>query len=119
MGILDSMQKDDTGLVPRSIDYIFQYAHMNNIKMNISITFMQLYCENIHDLLSPIHRSNNTNNHNNNTNNNNNNNANNTNNTPGMLPADTNLSIREDPVRGFYVSGLQDIPVHSYAEAGR
>ena len=104
MGILDSMQTNDTGIVPRTIDYIFKYGQMNHVKMTISLSFMQLYCESMQDLLAPVSPPNSSTNPRDHT-------------TQTTAAVTTNLIVREDPLRGFYVFGLQDVVVHSYEEA--
>ncbi len=92
MGILDFVNNEHAGLIPRATHQIFEYIQReSNADINVSVSFLQLYRETIQDLLSPA------------------------NNSPGGN--DENLAIREDPVRGFYVEGLQEFSVRSYGEA--
>lgn len=104
MGILDSVNDEHAGIIPRAIsqvfDYVYEYqqegSNMNSggsSEITVSLSFLQLYRETIQDLLAP---SNNSNGH----------------------SGDENLLIREDPTRGFYVDGLQEYAVRSYREAG-
>lgn len=97
MGILDTVADESAGLIPRSISHIFHHVKRNKATMDIKVTmsFLQIYRENIQDLLSHAIVSGGN---------------------PG-ISADDNLPIREDPQRGFYVEGLQEYIVHSYQEA--
>jgi hypothetical protein len=63
--------------------------------IKVTMSFLQIYRENIQDLLSHSIVSGGT----------------------GGISAEDNLPIREDPHRGFYVEGLQEYLVHSYQEA--
>lgn len=92
MGILEFVSNEHAGLIPRSIAQIFSHIDENDeiADVTVSLSFLQLYRETIQDLLVQI-----------------NNNGN----------QDDNLVIREDPVKGFYVAGLQEFVVRSYLEA--
>jgi hypothetical protein len=95
MGILEFVHDEHAGLIPRTIFQIFEYVHNHQRAedvINVSLSFLQLYRENIQDLLAPANSTGNNN--------------------------DENLAIREDPVRGFYVEGLQEFAVRNYREAG-
>lgn len=94
MGILEFVHDEHAGLIPRAIFQIFEYvqqARKQDDEVNVSLSFLQLYRENIQDLLAPAAASG---------------------------GAEENLAIREDPVRGFYVEGLQVFAVRNYREAG-
>ena len=91
MGILEFVNNEHAGLIPRATYQIFEHIqNVSNADINVSISFLQLYRETIQDLLSPG--------------------------TSGS--EGENLQIREDPVRGFYVEGLQEFAVRNYGEAG-
>lgn len=94
MGILEFVRNEHAGLIPRAIAQIFDYVDGNEgrIDMTISLSFLQLYRESIQDLLSQASGNN--------------------------SPSEDNLLIREDPIKGFYVEGLQEFVVRSYLEAG-
>lgn len=94
MGILEFVHNEHAGLIPRAIAQIFEYVDSNdhNIDMTISLSFLQLYRETIQDLLAHAN---------------------------GNATAEDNLLIREDPIKGFYVEGLQEFVVRSYLEAGK
>jgi hypothetical protein len=90
---LECVNSDHAGIIPRAISQIFDHVDtqpMTN-EITVSLSFLQLYRETIQDLLAPASGSN---------------------------VWDDNLAIREDPVRGFYVEGLQEFVVRSYEEAG-
>lgn len=98
MGILEFVNNEHAGLIPRCIHHIFDYAESNIsqvTEINISLSFLQLYRETIQDLLAPASGS------------------------GGPSTEESNLMIREDPVKGFYVAGLQEFAVRSYHEAGK
>ena len=61
--------------------------------MSVTMSFLQIYRENIQDLLSAAVV------------------------TGGGSVLEDNLPIREDPQKGFYVEGLQEYAVHAYEEA--
>lgn len=94
MGILEFVRNEHAGLIPRAIAQIFDYVDNNEgrIDMTISLSFLQLYRETIQDLLTQANGN--------------------------ASSGDENLLIREDPVKGFYVDGLQEFVVRSYLEAG-
>lgn len=94
MGILEFVRNEHAGLIPRAIAQIFDHVDGNEgrIDMTISLSFLQLYRESIQDLLSQASGNN--------------------------APSEDNLLIREDPIKGFYVEGLQEFVVRSYLEAG-
>lgn len=107
MGILEFVNNEHSGLIPRATHQIFEYINREtSADINVSISFLQLYRETIQDLLSPS--------------------LTNQSNGPSALSATTssaypqeneNLQIREDPIRGFYVEGLQEFAVRNYGEA--
>ncbi len=122
MGILDSIHRQDSGIIPRSIYSIFQYAENKRdiMKFKVSLTFVQLYCDTIQDLLSPAYRQHQQRgDFDTTTNSNTNNNNNGTRMNLNTVGIESNLTIREDPLRGFYVEGLQEFIVNSYSDAGR
>jgi hypothetical protein len=89
MGILEFVNNEHAGLIPRATYQIFEFIqNERNADINVSISFLQLYRETIQDLLSPASGE-----------------------------QGENLQIREDPVRGFYVEGLQEFAVRNYGEA--
>lgn len=69
--------------------------------IKVTMSFLQIYRENIQDLLSHSIVSG----------------SGGGGNGGGGISAEDNLPIREDPQRGFYVEGLQEYIVHSYQEA--
>jgi hypothetical protein len=89
MGILEFVNNEHAGLIPRATYQIFEFIqNERNADINVSVSFLQLYRETIQDLLSPASGE-----------------------------QGENLQIREDPVRGFYVEGLQEFAVRNYGEA--
>jgi len=95
MGILEFVNNEHAGLIPRAMRHIFDFvSREDSIDFTISISFLQLYRETIQDLLGPANGSSNS-------------------------ISEENLAIREDPVRGFYVEGLQEFAVRNYREAGK
>ncbi len=90
MGILEFVNNEHAGIIPRALYQIFEYANHQSRDITISLTFLQLYRETIKDLLAPLSEG----------------------------SSDENLNIREDPHRGFYVEGLQEYVVRTYSEAG-
>jgi hypothetical protein len=104
MGILEFVSNEHAGLIPRATSQIFEYiSRESNADINVSLSFLQLYRETIQDLLSPANSGGSSSS-----------NPNSGANTPA---AEENLPIREDPIRGFYVEGLQEFTVRSYGEA--
>ncbi|CAO1366456.1 unnamed protein product [Diamesa serratosioi] len=73
------------GVIPRAIDDIFKTVEsmLDEYNVTVSCSFMELYQENLYDLLSSKPREH------------------------------TICDIREDGVRGILINGLSDIPVHS------
>ena len=83
------------GIIPRSMSNIFQHLnHQKQVESTVSMSFIQIYRENIQDLLSASIV-----------------------NGQGSHLVEENLAIREDPQKGFYVEGLQEYVVRSYEEA--
>jgi hypothetical protein len=104
MGILEFVNNEHAGLIPRATSQIFEYiSRESSADINVSLSFLQLYRETIQDLLSPANTAGSSSS-----------NPNSGANTPA---AEENLPIREDPIRGFYVEGLQEFTVRSYGEA--
>jgi hypothetical protein len=122
MGILEVVDSEHAGIIPRSLAQIFEYAERNvdTREVIVTLSFLQIYRESIQDLLAPVAAevavvqqgaisskgggvSGSTPNAN----------TNRDGGEEGM-----NLPIREDPVSGFYVEGLQEFYVRTYAEAG-
>lgn len=93
MGILEFVNNEHAGIIPRAISQIFDYVSQSDTQITITLSFLQLYRETIQDLLAPANTS------------------------PSLTGGDDNLPIREDPHRGFYVEGLQEYVVRSYTEA--
>ncbi|RYG70098.1 hypothetical protein EON64_01040 [archaeon] len=91
MGILEFVSNEHAGLIPRAISQIFDHVQttLGTADCDITITqsFIQLYREQIQDLLAP------------------------------PSAEQDSLVIREDPVRGFYVEGLTEYMVASYRES--
>jgi kinesin family member 5 len=82
---------NDTGIVPRLVESLFEHIRVNpdNAQFRITTSFLQIYMEQITDLLAPIPFDNNrgsysARNHN----------------------ASKTLTIREDPETGIFVHGL-------------
>lgn len=85
----------NAGIIPRSMSHIFQHLnHQKQVESTVSMSFIQIYRENIQDLLSASIV-----------------------NGQGSTFVEENLAIREDPQKGFYVEGLQEYVVRSYEEA--
>lgn len=102
MGVLEFVNNENAGIIPRAISRIFDYADeeaaAENASVKVTLSFLQLYRDAVQDLLAPsaIMDKNNQ-----------------------RDPMNVvNLSIREDPLKGFYVEGLQEFEVNSYSEAG-
>jgi hypothetical protein len=77
------------------MSHIFRHLnHQKRVESTVSMSFIQIYRENIQDLLS----------------------ASIVNGSPNGF-VEENLAIREDPQKGFYVEGLQEYVVRSYEEA--
>lgn len=123
MGILEFVDNEHAGIVPRSISQIFDYVgsatQSDATEISVTMSFLQIYRETIQDLLNPA--SGNGANGGGGSNNNNGSDYNNPyskgeSNVNGGYE-DMNLAIREDPHRGFYVEGLQEYVVRNYAEA--
>jgi Cdc6-like AAA superfamily ATPase len=55
MGTLEAIKSEDQGLIPLSLNYIL--GHFNQSKgkeeWSVSISFMQIYMEDIYDLFNP------------------------------------------------------------------
>ena len=81
MGILEFVNNEHAGIIPRAISQIFDYVDgvtsTTTSDITIGMSFLQLYRETIQDLLSPA---------------------------SGSQVADDNLAIREDPQRLIYPS---------------
>ena len=92
MGILEFVDDEQAGIIPRAVSQIFEYvdSHSETEEIIVTLSFLQVYRETIQDLLAPAN---------------------------GSQVSDDNLLIREDPQRGFYVEGLQDFIVCNYHEA--
>eukprot|EP01035_Chromulina_nebulosa_P017371 gene17371-22919_t len=88
MGILERVTNENSGIIPRTISQIFSHSKTSSGEVRVSLSFLQLYRETLQDLLaSPA----------------------------GQL--EDSLNIREDPIKGFFVEGLQEFIVKSYSEA--
>lgn len=105
MGVLEFVNNEHAGIIPRTISRIFDYVDEKMAGgesiVRVTLSFLQLYRETVQDLLASIssivhgqkgHQSD----------------AN-----------EDNLMIREDPQKGFYVEGLTEYQVASYSEAGK
>ena len=103
MGILESVEDEAAGVIPRAIARIFDYEKEELAEeVRITLSFLQLYRETIQDLLAPANASNTSTPRSH---------------TPNKVYNDENLIIREDPTKGFYVEGLQEFIVRDYSEA--
>lgn len=111
MGILEFVNNEHAGLIPRAIQQIFEHVESQPKGAQIVVTqsFLQLYRETIQDLLAPAS-----------------NNASSNNGGGGGGGGGSNISgieesliIREDPMRGFYVEGLTEYVVRNYRESGK
>lgn len=88
MGILEMVNNEHAGIVPRSLAQIFNHVYSTKqAQCAVTISFLQLYRETIQDLLSPSYTD-----------------------------RQEMLSIREDPTKGFYVEGLHEYTVRTYEE---
>ena len=111
MGVLEFVKNENAGIIPRTISMIFAHTEKematHNITVKVTLSFLQLYRETIQDLLAPLSDATAT---------------------AGAVScnsqrratstSESNLAIREDPTRGFYVEGLQEFEVSCYSEAG-
>lgn len=89
MGILQTVEREDEekkGVVPRALEMIFGEGGVD-----VTMSFMQVYCESIQDLLG----------------------------AGGGEGDSSNLQIREDPRKGFYVKNLCEYKVTTYMEVRR
>lgn len=87
MGILDFVNSEHAGIIPRALSQIFNFVSSSTtVDVTVTLSFLQIYRESIQDLLCPSQN-------------------------------DENLLIREDPYKGFYVEGLQEFVVATYNEA--
>ncbi|GMI36232.1 hypothetical protein TrRE_jg76, partial [Triparma retinervis] len=96
MGILQTIKSAnsrDAGVVPRALQQIFSHRGEKSLTMEVTMSFIQIYCETIQDLLAPAMDY------------------------SGENEAIGNLQIREDPGKGFYVKGLTEYKITSYSEA--
>ena len=100
MGILEEVNDKHAGLIPRSIARVFEHVEEQQRRgrkdVTVTLSFLQLYCDVIQDLLADVGSSSNS---------------------SSSSSSSSSLPIREDPVRGFYVDGLREYCVGSYAEA--
>lgn len=91
MGILEFVNDEHAGIIPRAIYQIFEHvSSREKAEITVSLSFLQLYRENIQDLLAPV---------------------------SGTQTSEDNLAVREDPQRGFYVEGLKEYVVRNYRES--
>eukprot|EP00943_MAST-04B_sp_MAST-4B-sp1_P007186 g7186.t1 len=102
MGILDELEETSLGIIPRSLRHVFGHIDANSeaSKWTVTVSFLQIYLENVQDLL-----------------------ATNDGQTPMSVDNEdekpllgTSLKIRENPKQGFYVEGLQKYIVESVEE---
>ena len=102
MGILDELEETSLGIIPRSLRHVFGHIDANSetSKWTVTVSFLQIYLENVQDLL-----------------------ATNDGQTPMSVANEnekpllgTSLKIRENPRQGFYVEGLQKYIVESVEE---
>lgn len=111
MGVLEFVKNENAGIIPRTISMIFAHTEKematHNITVKVTLSFLQLYRETIQDLLAPLSEASPTAGA-----------AGISSQRRGNTICESNLAIREDPTRGFYVEGLQEFEVSSYAEAG-
>ena len=105
MGVLEFIKSENAGIIPRTISRIFKYADkslaLHGVATKVSLSFLQLYRETVQDLLAPLSSE-----------------AVNASQRSIKIACGSNLAIREDPMRGFYVEDLQEFEVSSYSEAG-
>jgi kinesin family protein 3/17 len=79
---------EENGIIPRSINYLFSELEIFNLKSkkyNVYINFLQIYSENIYDLLDEEQN----------------------------LEKQTSLKIREDKINGIYVEDLSEFLVEN------
>jgi Kinesin motor domain len=106
MGVLEFIKNENAGIIPRTISRIFKYADQElalyGSVTKVSLSFLQLYRETVQDLLAPLSSE-----------------TANTSQRSIKTTFESNLAIREDPTRGFYVEYLQEFEVSNYSEAGK
>lgn len=92
MGLLPGKHAQfDSGMIPQSLQFVFDYIHEQMEEYSITISFVQLYAEQVHDLLQ-------------------------TGNSHKKLEP---LAVRHNTNTGFYVEGLVQYEVNSIQEAVR
>jgi hypothetical protein len=96
MGILETVNNERAGIIPRALSQIFEHiGAQDTAEITVTFSFLQIYRETIQDLLAAAAST-----------------------SPHPVSAsDDNLVIREDPARGFYVEGLQEYMIRNYSEA--
>lgn len=89
MGILNQLRGQSTaGIVPRAVEHIFESEReLPSGSVTVSMSFLQIYNNSIQDLISD------------------------------SAQMESNLPLREDPRKGFYVEGLSNFAVATYEEA--
>jgi kinesin family protein 3/17 len=90
MGILECVRMEHAGIIPRALSHIFGHiAQHADVEFTVTMSMLQIYLETVQDLLV----------------------------LPSEARADENLAIREAPRSGFFVEGLKEYEVRSYADA--
>ena len=147
MGVLEVVTDDHAGIIPRSISRIFEHVKieesLNKLKVTVTISFLQLYRESLQDLLPKlksnvtdgcvIHQQGSSSNSmlinvstsyddqsctSTSTSYSRGIMSSQQSQLPSTLLVEPLLTIREDPVKGVFVDGLQEYEVTTYDEAG-
>jgi hypothetical protein len=97
MGILDRVTEKSTGIVPRALSHVFGHIAQHSEKQwTVTASFVQIYLENVQDLMSPRNSSDDVSN-------------------TRIDPL--RLQIREDPNNGFFIDGVTKYNLSSFSDA--
>tara|TARA_B100000780_G_C20964733_1_gene385137 strand:+ start:77 stop:787 length:711 start_codon:yes stop_codon:yes gene_type:complete len=97
MGILDRVTASSNGIVPRALSHVFGHAAQHqDKKWTITASFVQIYLENVQDLMSPTKS---------------------TQDVEQTKIDPLRLHIREDPNSGFFIEGVTKYNLSSFSDA--
>jgi len=104
MGILDRVTHSSNGIVPRALSHVFGHAAQHTEKeWTITASFVQIYLENVQDLMAPTNQI--------------------SEDRPTPATSTTSnvdplrLHIREDPQHGFFMEGVTKYHLSSFGDA--